>query len=1772
MGVKGLWELFAPVGRRVSVETLAGKKLAIDASIWMVQFMKAMRDEKGEVVHNAHLLGFFRRICKLLFLRTKPVFVFDGGTPVLKRRTVIARRRQRENAQAKVRKTAEKLLLNHLKALKLKKLSDDVKNQRLEQNSGAKGQKKSDRTDLIGCDLGRNNEKEQDKICEAEADKNISKTAVSRSRNQEDLDAMLAASIVAEEDGLLAGKAPPGIVNPSDGEGDTDPEIILTALGTEVDLSVLAALPQSMQLDILSQIKGKKIEGLPKDSDNQKQFEVNEKGRGKGILLHEIDTAGGSSSSDDMVAKKCNQDKVDEMLAASILAEENEKFVNNASTSAGAFISEEEDYVNDEDEEMILPAMHGKVDPAVLASLPPSMQLDLLGQMRERLIADNRQKYQKVKKDPAKFSELQIQAYLKTVAFRREINEVQKVAAGGVVDGVRTSRIASEANREYIFSRSFTGDKQGLTSTGLEKNKDSHKKTQGNHFSQGFVNSSDPANESSTSSGLVCSEAGSPSDENIQTYLDDRGQFRVSRLRAMGMRMTRDIQRNLDLMKEIELERTVSNKAANNNAILSGEKNVASKRSVGTSDRSHVDLVGDNSRNEHPALAGDAPLEISFMDDGDNKCLNDDEDDLFASLVAGSNSVVFSCADNNSLKGQVSDSSSDCDWEEGTVEGKNDVNVEIKPSVAKDSYDDESDVEWEDGVCDDANTCAAKEQKKTSRGHLEEEADLQEAIRRSLEVMGDHKLNCTSSSHKHSNADEDKSDYVSNQDDNLVGPGAKGICDNFGVLNKDIGMGESTLQREGNTGHSESNYKTINDKMDSTTRSDKHVSQSPERQSKSSMAVDSKKTVSYIRKPHSTEIGSHAEDLLYTANDSTRNEIHMAAEQLTGTLNEDGEVSTNGNRSLVADSLGASEEEKKNCSHVAEPFGNYSEMPEPVAPFVGSSLEGLTEDLDTQSELPREENCGSFEKRRSNLGKDAIEPPGFLSAKDLETQSELPREDKHGSFEENKNNLVEDAMKAPGHLSADAVERGLEEEIRVLGQEYANLEYEQRKLERNAESVNNELFTECQELLQMFGLPYIIAPMEAEAQCAYLELAKLVDGVVTDDSDVFLFGARSVYKNIFDDRKYVETYFMEDVEKELGLTREKLIRMALLLGSDYTEGVSGIGIVNAIEVVNAFPEEDGLLKFRQWVESPDPTIFGRNETKSRSSTRKKGSKVEENVIGTNCNKETMVDQNVSLAQEHDSSDEVQEIKQIFMSKHRNVSKNWHIPSSFPSETVISAYSCPQVDKSTDPFSWGKPDHLVLRKLCWEKFGWTSQKADELLLPVLKEYNKNETQLRLEAFYTFNERFAKIRSKRIKKAVKGITGNHYSEFTNESGEDLSKSRKNETGIPAELGISKSETFKGTRESPADKKPVNLKQSRKRKNFGDTVAKTQSRKKGKLNAPASPSGLPEVVVQTGEEPEKGRSRSSKGREKGGRVPRGRRKRSLGIDSRKITSSDSDSDDHEPEVHGKNSRGTEEIRRSMRPRKIINYSTDNIEVEDPVISSDQSNKTDLNGEKIDEIFSGLHGVCANADSGFSRHKESTINFSPKKDLSRSYLESGGGFCTDEEKASHAGTSNCDSSRDADYLKVGGGFCLDEDETGGKHNEIRDGAYLRVGGGFCLDEDETGSKHDEIHDDAATIVEDSADLTPGCSGFADEAECGKNTAYQSSSVKKISGMELQDRENTKHKSEMNDDSVNTRGNYDRSESDTGVWISENAHGDTENAAAAFSAMPFLRKKKRKS
>ena len=70
--------------------------------------------------------------------------------------------------------------------------------------------------------------------------------------------------------------------------------------------------------------------------------------------------------------------------------------------------------------------------------------------------------------------------------------------------------------------------------------------------------------------------------------------------------------------------------------------------------------------------------------------------------------------------------------------------------------------------------------------------------------------------------------------------------------------------------------------------------------------------------------------------------------------------------------------------------------------------------------------------------------------------------------------------------------------------------------------------------MELFGVPYIISPMEAEAQCAQLDAADLTQGTITDDSDVWLFGGKRVYKNFFYQDKHVEFFSEISIKSQLG--------------------------------------------------------------------------------------------------------------------------------------------------------------------------------------------------------------------------------------------------------------------------------------------------------------------------------------------------------------------------------------------------------------------------------------------------------------------------------------------------------------------------------------------------------------------------------------------------------------------------------------------------------------
>ncbi|KAG6985287.1 succinate--CoA ligase [ADP-forming] subunit beta, hydrogenosomal [Physcia stellaris] len=176
--------------------------------------------------------------------------------------------------------------------------------------------------------------------------------------------------------------------------------------------------------------------------------------------------------------------------------------------------------------------------------------------------------------------------------------------------------------------------------------------------------------------------------------------------------------------------------------------------------------------------------------------------------------------------------------------------------------------------------------------------------------------------------------------------------------------------------------------------------------------------------------------------------------------------------------------------------------------------------------------------------------------------------------------------------------------------ELRQLRTQQKKDRRDADEVSQIMVTECQQLLKFFGLPYITAPMEAEAQCAELKF---------------------------------------------------------------------------------FSEFENLEFFSEW-------------------------------WGT-----------VQLGQSASSIDTSSSFRKKFK---KNAAKIF-LPNGFPDRRVDDAYLHPEVDHDPSPFAWGVPDLDALRGFLMATIGWSQERTDEVLVPVVKDMNRREnegTQANITQFF------------------------------------------------------------------------------------------------------------------------------------------------------------------------------------------------------------------------------------------------------------------------------------------------------------------------------------------------------------------------------------------------------------------------------------------------------
>jgi flap endonuclease-1 len=134
--------------------------------------------------------------------------------------------------------------------------------------------------------------------------------------------------------------------------------------------------------------------------------------------------------------------------------------------------------------------------------------------------------------------------------------------------------------------------------------------------------------------------------------------------------------------------------------------------------------------------------------------------------------------------------------------------------------------------------------------------------------------------------------------------------------------------------------------------------------------------------------------------------------------------------------------------------------------------------------------------------------------------------------------------------------------------------------------VTSEIIKQSKELLEALGIPYVQAPSEGEAQASYMVKKGDAYAVGSQDFDCLLFGAPVLVRNLTSSEKrklpnkqayttvHPDCIRLEPGLQKLGISREQLVDIAILIGTDFNDGIKGYGPKKSLKLL----QEKGSLE------------------------------------------------------------------------------------------------------------------------------------------------------------------------------------------------------------------------------------------------------------------------------------------------------------------------------------------------------------------------------------------------------------------------------------------------------------------------------------------------------------------------------------------------------------------------------------------------------------------
>ncbi|TFG14754.1 MAG: flap endonuclease-1 [Promethearchaeota archaeon] len=165
-----------------------------------------------------------------------------------------------------------------------------------------------------------------------------------------------------------------------------------------------------------------------------------------------------------------------------------------------------------------------------------------------------------------------------------------------------------------------------------------------------------------------------------------------------------------------------------------------------------------------------------------------------------------------------------------------------------------------------------------------------------------------------------------------------------------------------------------------------------------------------------------------------------------------------------------------------------------------------------------------------------------------------------------------------------------EAKVKMVKAQEAEDYKEARKFAQQTSKLTGDMIEECKKLIEYMGIPVIQANSEGEAQSAYLVEKGDAWACASQDYDTLLFGGERLVRNfaVSRSKKVKDTTITLDIEyislqkllDHLKISREQLVEMGILIGTDFFEGIPGIGQHKALDLIKKYSSIQNIMKER----------------------------------------------------------------------------------------------------------------------------------------------------------------------------------------------------------------------------------------------------------------------------------------------------------------------------------------------------------------------------------------------------------------------------------------------------------------------------------------------------------------------------------------------------------------------------------------------------------------